>query len=224
MMQEPFSLIDFIDRTGERLFYGRPVGDLGRQLSEIAALQGKPGAYAGMFALPDADRTREFHTFTGDKITTNAGRMHVIGEETCRILRLLCGNSAAADKAVAGMQERIRQADEREGGLAGTYCCGTCSCAFWRNLAQGCFDRQEERLELGMRTLHGSRDGKGRWGRFPFYYTLLALSEMPRPIARAEIEYALPGLEKMLKRKESGEPSTYSRRRRDLAERIAAGH
>jgi len=223
-MPEAFSLIDFVDRAGERLFYGRPLDVSGPQLAAVAALQGKPGAYAGMFALPEADRGREFHTFTGEKITTNGGKMHVIGEETCRILRLLGEDSAAADRAVAGMLERIREADAREGGLTGTYCCGTCSCAFWRNLAGGCFDHTEERLESGMLTLRGSRDGKGRWGRFPFYYTLLALSEIPRPIARAELEYALPGLEKMLKRKESGEPSSYSRRRRDLIERIVSGY
>lgn len=221
-MSNQFSLIDFVDRTGESLFYGRPLDVSDAQLAAVAALQGKPGAYAGMFALPEADRGREFRTFTGEKITTNAGKMHVIGEETCRILRLLEEDSAAAANAVAGMRERILQADAREGGLTGTYCCGTCSCAFWRNLA-GCFDHPEERLESGMLTLRGSRDGKGRWGRFPFYYTLLALSEIPRPIAQAELEYALPGLEKMLKRKESDEPSTYSRRRRDLVERIVSG-
>lgn len=223
-MSEAFSLIDFVDRAGERLFYGRPLDVSATQLAAVAALQGKPGAYAGMFALPEADRGREFHTFTGEKITTNAGKMHVIGEETCRILRLLDGSSAVLDRAVAGMRERILQADTREGGLTGTFCCGTCSCAFWRNLAGGCFDHPEERLELGMRMLRSSRDGKGRWGRFPFYYTLLALSEMPRPIARAELEYALPGLEKMLQRNEHGEPSSYSRRRRDLVERIVSGY
>lgn len=219
-MPEAFSLIDFIDRAGERLFYGRPFDMLDPQLAAVAALQGRPGSYAGMFALPEADRGREFRTFTGERITTNAGKMHVIGEETCRILRLLDGSSAVADRGLAGMRERIREADAKEGGLIGTYCCGTCSCAFWRNLAGGCFDHSEERLEAGMRALRSCRDGKGRWGRFPFYYTLLALSEIPRPIARAELEYALPGLAKMLKRNESGEPSAYSIRRRKLIERI----
>jgi len=219
-MPEAFSLIDFIDRAGERLFDRRPFDVSDPQLAAVAALQGKPGAYAGMFALPEADRGREFRTFTGERITTNAGKMHVIGEETCRILRLLGGRSAVADRALAGMLERIREADAKQGVLIGTYCCGTCSCAFWRNLAGGCFDHPEERLEAGMRTLRGSRDGKGRWGRFPFYYTLLALSEIPRPIARAELEYALPGLENILKRDESGEPSAYSIRRRKLVERI----
>lgn len=219
-MPEAFSLIDFIDRAGERLFDRRPFDVSDPQLAAVAALQGKPGSYAGMFALPEADRGREFRTFTGERITTNAGKMHVIGEETCRILRLLDGSSAVADRALAGMLERIREADAREGGLTGTYCCGTCSCAFWRNLAGGCFDHPEARLESGMRTLRSSRDGKGRWGRFPFYYTLLALNEIPRPIARAELEYALPGLEKMLKLNESGEPSVFVRRRRKLVERI----
>ena len=96
---EPFSLIDFIDRTGERLFYGRPVDVSGPQLAAVAALQGKPGAYAGMFALPEADRGREFRTFTGETITTNGGKMHVIGEETCVAATLSHASSPVIERS-----------------------------------------------------------------------------------------------------------------------------
>jgi hypothetical protein len=65
------------------------------------------------------------------------------------------------------------------------------------------------------------RDGRGRWRRFPFYYTLLALSEASGGSAEPELRYAAPGLERMLKRRARGD--RYHRRRRTLAERILAG-
>jgi len=60
------------------------------------------------------------------------------------------------------------------------------------------------------------RDGKGQWRRFPFWYTVLALSEMDVPEASRELKYAAPVLERA-----AGSPAhgTYARRRRELAVR-----
>lgn len=78
--------------------------------------------------------------------------------------------------------------------------------------------RKEERLHGGLTYLKEHRDGKGRWRRFPFYYTLLALTEIPGNAADNEIRYVAPGLVRMLKRKGSGD--RYDRRRRDVAETL----
>ncbi|HPQ39570.1 MAG TPA: hypothetical protein PLV45_04290 [bacterium] len=78
--------------------------------------------------------------------------------------------------------------------------------------------RKEERLRGGLIYLKEHRDGKGRWRRFPFYYTLLALTEIPGRQSDDEIRYAAPGLERMLKRKERGD--RYDRRRRAVAETL----
>ena len=51
----------------------------------------------------------------------------------------------------------------------------------------------------GLRVLAGYRtDGRG-WRRFPFYYTLLALTEIDLPAARAELRWAAPAAERSLK-------------------------
>jgi hypothetical protein len=71
-----------------------------------------------------------------------------------------------------------------------------------------------------MRILREHRDGSKRWRRFPFYYTLLALSEINEGSAIEEMRYAAPGLERMLKRRALG--NRYELRRRVLAERILA--
>ena len=64
------------------------------------------------------------------------------------------------------------------------------------------------------------RDGEGRWRRFPFHYTLLALSEMGGKGVSREIEYAAPVLERILKRRSRG--GQFETRRRAVAERILA--
>jgi hypothetical protein len=90
----------------------------------------------------------------------------------------------------------------------------------WRNLLSGGLDRREERLEKGLRALHSRRDGSGRWGQFPFWYTVLALEEAGTAAARKEIAYAAPLLVRAAERK-PGEGAS-SRRRHGLAVRALA--
>ena len=52
-----------------------------------------------------------------------------------------------------------------------------------------------------MKYLKENRKEQGRWRRFPFYYTLLAIMEIPGSQAINEIRYSAPVLERMLKRK-----------------------
>ena len=66
--------------------------------------------------------------------------------------------------------------------------------------------------------LRGSRKGDGRWRRFPFYYTLLALSDIDLPGAVEEIRYAAPVCEAYLKR--PPKPDSTSQRRHELVERV----
>jgi len=102
----------------------------------------------------------------------------------------------------------------------GTYCCGKCSCALWRHLSVGGLDKAERRLAAGVKTLKSRRDGNGRWKVFPFYYTLLALSEIDLPSAVSEMRYAAPSCERILK--QSPKDGKYTQRRQLLAERVLA--
>ncbi len=45
------------------------------------------------------------------------------------------------------------------------------------------------------------RDGKGKWKRFPFFYTLYALIEIDLPAAKEELRFAKGLCEKYSKRK-----------------------
>ena len=84
----------------------------------------------------------------------------------------------------------------------------------------GGLDRNEERLAAGMVALGAHRTGDGHWRRFPFYYTLMALSEVNLRPALDEMRYAAPLLERYVKKRVSD--SRFSERRRIIAERILA--
>jgi hypothetical protein len=87
----------------------------------------------------------------------------------------------------------------------------------WRNLLAGGLDRQEERLQRGALHLRSVRDGEHGWRRFPFWYAVLALSEMGGNEAKAELKYAAPALEAAAS---GAVPSTvHARRRHELAAR-----
>jgi hypothetical protein len=79
-------------------------------------------------------------------------------------------------------------------------------------------DRQADGLQCGLEHLRQSRDGKGGWRTYPFWYTVLALAEMHFSAASNELRYAEPLLRPATTRSvRSGE---YAMRRRQLASRV----
>ena len=114
----------------------------------------------------------------------------------------------------------LRVADDPRHSNPGFYCCGKCSVGMWRNLLSGGLDRQEERLQRGVDDLRSKRDGEGEWHKFPFWYAVLALTEMNNPAARQELQYAAPLLERTAARPTTS--TQYAQRRHTLATRALA--
>jgi hypothetical protein len=112
------------------------------------------------------------------------------------------------------LERAAKVSRERNPGL---YCCGKCSVGLWRNLLAGGLTRHEERLRRGASHLRSMRDGDHKWRRFPFWYTVLALSEMDNAEATAELKYAAPALERAASR--AAPPAVHARRRHQLAVR-----
>lgn len=213
-----------LDNIAQALFELKPIGK--REAAEaaawIAARQGLPGAYAGMFAPMPQDYQTGVTLFTGESVTSGAGTSHILGEEALRALHLLGPLSAktaqALERAEVNMQQRLAQSSDSS---TGRYCCGTCSVSVWRSMQAGAFDHSERYLEAGLKHLLSRRDGKGRWRAYPYYYTLLALTEMPQARALAELRYAAAGLERLARRNATA-GSVYMQRRTILAQRILA--
>ena len=217
------SLAATLDTVNEAFFFGRPLSTSDREETAkwIARRQGELGSYANMFAPTESDYREGVRLFTGERIRSGAATGHILGEEACRALILLGVSLGevrdALDRAGHGMMERLRRS-EASGTTPGTYCCGTCTCSLWRHLAVGGLENGERRLAAGMKALRAHREGNGKWRRFPFYYTLLALSEIDLPAAIEEMRYASAVCERYLRRRSGSKK--IGERRRLLAERI----
>ena len=217
------SLSQTIDAINAADFDGRVLTATERsQLARwIAARQGLPGAYAGTFAGFPSERSKGIVLFTGERITSASAR-HILGEETSRALRLLEVRDRSVTRALEAaddglMQCLARAANDPRNLNPGLYCCGKCSVGLWRNLLAGGLSRREERLQRGALHLRTVRDGEHGWRKFPFWYTVLALSELDTNEAKAELKYAAPALERAAARAKA--PAGYARRRQELAAR-----
>jgi hypothetical protein len=211
------SLASLVDSLEERRYFGKstPHVELLAAEREIASRQGLSGSYAGMFAPTQLDFRRGIRVFTGEPVRSRAAIAHILGEECCRLLLELDVNDRVVSEALAraenGMLERLRSAEH-----AGFYCCGICTASLWRHLAAGGLDRSVPRFKDGLRVLASCRNGSGRWNRFPFFYTLLALTEIGLPEARKELRQAAPAVERSLKALRGA--GRYPRRRRAVLE------
>jgi hypothetical protein len=226
------SLSQTVDAVNAAIFDGHrwPLATKRAVAHWIVARQGLPGAYAATFAGFPAERTRGIVVFTGERITSASAR-HILGEEASRALRQLAVRDRIVGDALDRADESLLQclerwAQDRGHGNPGTYCCGKCTVGLWRNLTAGGLDRQEERLQRGVQQLRQSRDARGGWRKYPFWYTVLALSEMTFTGGVEELRYAEPMLRAAAARRPAS--SVYAARRQQLAARIldrsAIGH
>lgn len=213
------SLGKTLDAVNEAYFFGGtiPKSERVNVAKWIANRQGLPNSYANMFAPTEKDLKEGAVLFTGEKIGSNVGTRHILGEEACRALILLDIPSAEVNKALKLASEGIRQ-KLSEHWTDGIYCCGSCTVALWRHLTVGKLENSENYIDQGIKVLKKHRDGKGRWRRFPFYYTLLVLNELEDKYANEEIHYASKACERLLKRKTK--ENNISQRRKVLLQKV----
>jgi hypothetical protein len=216
-----------LSRTVEAInaahFAGRALAaaERGQAARWIAGRQGLPGAYGETFAGFPSERSKGIVLFTGERIASASAR-HVLGEEASRALRQLRVRdpnvTRALERADHGLMRCLeRAAEDPRNSNPGLYCCGKCSVGLWRNLLAGGLDRRDERLRRGASHLRSMRAGEHQWRRFPFWYTVLALSEMDNAEANTELQYAARALERAAGR--AVPSAVYARRRHELAVR-----
>jgi len=208
------SLAATLDAVNKALFDGRSPSKAEREEAArwIAGRQVKGGRQAGLFAPTDDDYQEGVRLFTGERLRTKLAARNILTTEAARALVLF------------GMGEDILERTNRwllEQCFASTCTVGECAhstVGLMRYLAAGGLNDSEKRLNAHIAVLSQHRDGKGRWGRFPFYYTLLALSESDLPAAVEEMRYAIPACERLLRRSPKGD--LFALRQRAVVERL----
>lgn len=220
---KPNSLAATLDAVSDALFFEHKLSkqDRARAAKWIAARQGLPRSYGGMFAPTDYDFRHWPRVFTGEQLGSAAGTAHILSQEACRALILLKAPAKPVKDALAAASGSfIALIDRSQPRMSGFFCCGTCSASLWRHLCAGGLDDPGRRLANGLRHMKSMRDGKGRWKRFPFHYSLLALSELDSRAALSEMRYAAASAERSLRR-DTGRDK-YARRRRKVMEIVLA--
>jgi hypothetical protein len=221
----PNSLAATLDALNEVFFMDRSLTrrDSAALVRWIVSRQGLKGAYCSMFAPTTLDFKRGIRLFTGERVVSGAAIGHILGEESSRALILLNGSSPPAkealQKASNGMMKALKRSETRW-KVRGFYCCGTCTASLWRNLAAGGLRQSKKRLMAGMKALKHYRDGNGKWRRFPFYYTMLTLTEIDLKSAGDEMRYAAPVCERYLRRYKA--KNKLAKRRRFVMEKVLA--
>jgi hypothetical protein len=214
------SLAATLDAANAVLFAGRklPPGQQEELARWLAGRQWQAGPYAGLFAPTEADYQEGVRLFTGEPLRTKLAARSVLSAEAARLLALL----GLPGEWTAGPLRRVRvpllQACYAQGCAVGE--CAHAQVALMRYLALGEIDDAEQRLAAHLLVLVQHRDGRGRWKRFPFYYTLLTLSEIDLAAALAELRYAAPAAERCLERSPADGP--LARRRRLAVQRALA--
>jgi hypothetical protein len=213
----PSCLSATLDALDETHFWGQHLGDdektpIARWIAaQSDVLRLAPGVWRA-----EAD-VSDFHLFTGERIRTRQAAGNILGIEACRALAHLAPDDGVIASALGGALQRIGRSCFANGCVKGE--CAYSAVAYWRYLATSGRAGVADQLREAVPVLSGHRDGRGRWDGFPFYYTLLMLSEAgDYPGMQVEIAYARRACERLLARHlPDGE---YGRRQRALLERV----
>jgi hypothetical protein len=220
MITHPTSLSATLDSTAEAFFYQTYISPALRQ--EVANLiikrQCQSGVNAGYFIPYATELESKVQLFSGEKLSTNLARNHLPMLEAVRILRLLALDSPA-------VAQSINIANQRMGKMCYSSFCAKGECkaltiAHMRYLLSNGSEKSTSSLRVLLACLEDLRDGKGGWGGFPFFFTLLMLCETDDSLAIQELKYAAQKCEKLLTQNWLSDP--ISKRRQEIIARSLA--
>ncbi len=208
----PISLAGTLNSAADAFFYQKPIPAAHRQetASLLISRQIHSGSNSGFFIPFAAESEARSMLFSGEQILTEFARRHIQLIESARILELLGVNNDTVTQS-------IRVADQRMSTSCynSKFCskgeCKSLTIAYMRYLTSCNVKDSITRLNSLLSKLASHRDGKGRWGGFPYFYTLLMLSEVDDPLATQELQYAAPQCEKQLGQIKSVDPISIRR-------------
>ncbi|MCK5848266.1 MAG: hypothetical protein KAH01_03610 [Caldisericia bacterium] len=204
------SLSEVVDEINHSVFFREPIDEKRKSnlANWISSRIHKSGGYNGLFAPTEKDLNGPIKTFTGELVTSVAGKAHLLGEEALNALVSLNIHTKDIDKSIedaTNIIDAMIKENETEDKYCGFFCCGKCTVSYWRNLINNRLSNSKERLTQGLIDLEENRDQKGRWKRFPFYYTSYVLDETPIDSIKRQLRYIEPVLQRISKRKFSND-------------------
>jgi len=154
-------------------------------------LKPAPDSRELILSVQQSERTETTRVYTGEPIRTQLAARRILELETARLLLTTRSNEPQILAWIEQTHKRsLRQCFAATGCVIGE--CSLVAIAFIRYLAACPWDASGQILARQVQGLRHLRDGRGRWSRIPFYYTMLALREGASicPAARDELLYA----------------------------------
>ncbi|MGY5859443.1 MAG: hypothetical protein RTU63_08735 [Candidatus Thorarchaeota archaeon] len=179
----------------------------------IVGQQIRYGIDTGSFVESKNVSRSKARVYTGEKLQTQLAAKNILTVESARALVLSGSKSETTQSSIALVETWLEKqcfSDFCETGE-----CRHSSIGFIRYLnALG----KTQRLEHMVTKLSKFRDSKGGWKGFPYFFTLLALSEIDSPLVDDELQYALSFADQRFKRSRSDEP--FTSRRKEILSRV----
>ena len=205
-LEEAILLLGRFHRSGE-------VIDFEQVVEFIAGQQIRYGHNAGIFVESRNVSRYKPRVYTGEKLQTYLAAKNILTIDAARALILSGSNSEVAQSSVALVDSWLEH--QCFSDFCATGECRHSSLAFMRYLnVLG----KTVRLKSMISKLSKFRDEKGGWKGFPYFFTLLVLTEIESPIVEDELSYALASMEQRFKRSRFEEP--YATRRNEILTKV----
>jgi len=203
-----------LDIVNEAFFFGRALSIAHREAfaEQIATNQTRSSQVSEA-------PTEGWSLFSGERLLTKFATRYILQEEAARALVLLSARTLDIRRTLEQVNAHLIKMCFAQACIKGE--CAYAMIGLMRYLAVGGLDESEKRLSAHLRILTQQRDSNGQWKHFPFYYTLLALTEINLPQAIEEMRYAAPACERRLQRAANGDQ--ISQRRRAIMQRVLSG-
>ncbi len=204
-LDHPVSLFAAIDACSEDYLYRKTISFEDRQalVALFTSRQILSGPNSGFFTRDTTEPDERTQLFTGETLHTKLASRHIPLIEIPRLLILLAVMDEASLRCIELADQRMRSMCYSEFCASGE--CRALTIAYMRYLNAKESDKLAGRLSDFLEQLRTFRDGKGGWRGFPYFYTMLMLSELD-DIARYELEYSRPRLEKMAEQRKPDQP------------------
>lgn len=213
------SLVVTIDRFNHAHYYGLPwQQEAPTLLAWLQSRMGRNPALGHCIAMTPDDWKQPCNLFTGEQPNSRASSQHVMAAEGLRMLRIIEHETGLESSLCQRCKDSLdaRMFDDGHSGICSD---GSCSLAYWRLLNTWHGEQPSDMLINGLSYLQQRRDNLGRWVRFPFFYTVLVLSEVMHDIAETEIRYCLAHC-RHLSRIQGYEDDVHLQRRHDISQRL----
>ena len=197
MILHPASLSDTLDSAEEALFDQHPISQALRNDLAVILIsrQIQSGTNAGVFIPFVSESRHQSRLFTGEMLRTEFACRNIQLIQSARLFALLAMDSPDIARSIMLSDRCMNTQCYSKFCIKGE--CKSLTIAYMRYLAAINTGDPVVLLDQFLTRLADYRDGKGRWHGFPFYYTLLMLSEIDRPLAADELNYTAPLIERL---------------------------